>query len=499
MSVTIILLVTLVTLLFWKVHRTFSFWNDKGIPHVGVFDYLLYAYDIFTKPMYEAVRKHYKRHGRFYGSYQGLAPSLYVAEPEVLADVFVKKFKSFADRTIGQKLGNSLRQKSIFNLSGDEWKHARYILSPAFTGNKLKASVPRIVKVTERLTARLIEHAKNGTPAAANELLHSCARDTTAAVVFSFDMDSHVDKKHPLMVCFEKLFAEVVPSWKVLLLFTMPTIFRHLRPKIEAKGDTDDLIHFVGLMADDRRSKQKREDDILQMFLDSGYVDSNGNVVPAVKPPPDGEKPLTIVDITAQCRLFFVAGTDTVMAAMMALAYLFALNPECQEKAIREIDAAVEKDGVTYESIQSMVYLEACAKEAMRMYPAAMFLMRTCTQETTLAGINFKPGMNVDIPIAGIHYDPEFYPDPESFKPERFLPENKDSHTPYTFLPFGSGPRNCVGIRMGYLIVKVVFACLLQHVKFGTCPETMIPLKLKPRCLLPLPRRRVMLQVYSRS
>ncbi|KAM7298796.1 cytochrome P450 3A5-like [Ixodes scapularis] len=432
-------------------------------------------------------------------SYQGLAPSLYVAEPELLADVFVKKFKSFADRTIGQKLGNGHRQRAIANLSGDEWKHARSIITPAFTGNKLKASVPRIAKVTERLTARLREHAKNGTPAAVNELFHSCARDATAAAVFSFDMDSHVDKKHPLMVCFKTLFAEVVPSWKFLLVFTMPTILKYLRPKIEAKGDTDDLIHFVGLVAKDRRSKQKRDDDILQLFLDSGYVDSDGNVVEAVKPSSDGGKPLTIVDIAAQCRLFFAAGTDTAMAAMMAMAHLLALHPECQEKLISEIDATVEKDGVTYESIQSMHYLHACVKETMRLYPGAMFLMRTCTQETTLAGINFKPGMNVDIPVVGIHYDPEFYPDPESFKPERFLPENKDSHTPYTFLPFGSGPRSCVGTRMGYLTVKVVMVCLLQHVKFGTCPETMIPLKLKARCLLPVPRQPVMLKIYSRT
>lgn len=499
MTVEIVLLLTLVALLIWKVHKNFSFWNDKGIPHLGLFQYLVYGYDIFTKPMYEAVRKHYKLHGRFYGSYQGFAPSLYVAEPEILADVFVKDFKSFADRTIGQKLGNSLRQRSIFNLSGEEWKHARYILSPAFTGNKLKSAVSRIAHVSERLTERLMQHAKDETPVAANELLHSCARDTTAAVVFSFDMDSHLDKKHPLMVCFEKLFAEVVPSWKVLLLFTMPTIFKICRPKIEAKGDTDDLIEFVGLMAEERKHKPNKEDDILQMFLDQGYIDKDGNLVEAQKPTPHGEKPLTIVDITAQCRLFFVAGTDTVMAAMAALAYCLALNPECQEKLLSEVDAAVQKGGITYETIQSMIYLEACAKEAMRMYPAAMFLMRTCTQETTLAGIKFKPGMNVDIPIAGIHYDPEFYPEPEQFKPERFLPENKDSLTPYTYLPFGSGPRNCVGIRMGYLIVKVVFACLLRHVKFGPCPETMIPLELKPRTLLPLPKRPVMLRVFPRK
>ncbi|EEC01140.1 cytochrome P450, putative [Ixodes scapularis] len=174
---------------------------------------------------------------------------------------------------------------------------------------------------------------------------------------------------------------------------------------------------------------------------------------------------MTLDEITAQALLFFVAGTDTVMSSMTYATYFLALNPQCQERVLAEIDAAVEKRGVMYESLQDMPYLEACIKETMRLYSPDSVTMRMCTNETTVAGVRFKPGMNIDVPIAGVHYDPEFFPDPEKFQPERFLPENKGNLKPLTFLAFGAGPRNCVGMRLGILQVKVALACILEHLK----------------------------------
>ncbi|KAL3254376.1 hypothetical protein MRX96_054264 [Rhipicephalus microplus] len=109
---------------------------------------------------------------------------------------------------------------------------------------------------------------------------------------------------------------------------------------------------------------------------------------------------------------------------------------------------------------------------------------RLCTEETTVAGICFKPGMCVDIPLAGIHHDAEYFPEPEKFNPERFLPENKDCVRPFTYMPFGVGPRNCVAMRLGLLQAKASLACLFRSVRLETCPETMVPLKCKPRVLL---------------
>ncbi|UYV83456.1 Cyp6a9 [Cordylochernes scorpioides] len=89
-------------------------------------------------------------------------------------------------------------------------------------------------------------------------------------------------------------------------------------------------------------------------------------------------------------------------------------------------------------------------------------------------GIVVKKGMEVQIPLMGMHYDPEFYPEPYKFKPERFLPENKDSIIPFTYMPFGLGPRNCIAQRFAQMEVKVALVQLLQRFQFSRCPRTTV-------------------------
>lgn len=125
--------------------------------------------------------------------------------------------------------------------------------------------------------------------------------------------------------------------------------------------------------------------------------------------------------------------------------------------------------------------------------------MRLCTEETTVAGIRFKPGMCVDIPLAAMHRDPEYFPEPEKYNPERFLPENKDKVKPFSFIPFGAGPRNCVGMRLGLLQTKTTLASMLSRVRFEPCPETMVPLKYKSCQLLPVIDGPVMLRAVLRD
>uniref|UniRef100_A0A023GF15 Putative cytochrome p450 ixodes scapularis cytochrome n=1 Tax=Amblyomma triste TaxID=251400 RepID=A0A023GF15_AMBTT len=146
-----------------------------------------------------------------------------------------------------------------------------------------------------------------------------------------------------------------------------------------------------------------------------------------------------------------------------------------------------------------MVYLDACIKEALRLSASESFMARLCTEETTVAGIPFKPGMCVEVPLAGMHHDPEYFPEPEKFNPDRFLPENKDSVKPFTFMPFGNGPRSCVGMRLGMVQAKTFLACLLRRVKLEKCPETMVPVKFKPRMLLPVTDGPVMLKAVART
>lgn len=497
MSIIIAVLVAVLALLVWKIRKTFTFWNDKGVPYQTFWQYLRVVYDLYTKPLHEVVRKNYETYGRVYGSYQGIVPTLVVGDPDLLSDVLVKDFKAFSDRTEAQKVGNDVWKKLIMNLSGEEWRRARNILSPAFTSTKLKTTVFKLSQIAGRAVTRMKNAAMGEEPLAVNEVFENCAMDSTAALMYGIDLDSFGDLDHPLLLCWKKLFSSVV-SWQLVMLFTMPRVYKLLLPGYPSKESTEALRKFVSLMIEEKQKKQSKDDDILQMLLDTD-CEEGGRRDSGAKGDILGKGAMSLDEMTAQALLFFVAGTDTVMSSMTYATYFLALNPQCQQRVLAEIDAALlEKRGVTYESLQDMPYLEACIKETMRLYSPDSVTMRMCTNETTVAGVRFKPGMNIDVPIAGVHYDSEFFPDPEKFQPERFLPENKGNLKPLTFLAFGAGPRNCLGMRLGILQVKVALACILQHVRFETCKETMIPLKFKPRNLLPQMDGPLMLRVVLR-
>ncbi|XP_070389160.1 cytochrome P450 3A41-like isoform X3 [Dermacentor albipictus] len=488
------LLVVLATTLFWWVRKTLSFWSDKDVVHHNAWQYLRFAFDIYSKPLNEVVARNYNHYGRVYGSYQGTVPTLVVGDTNILREVLVSKFKYFSDRTAGQRIGSDVWRKSILNLSGDEWKKARGIFTPALTATQLKTITVRITAIAERMTGRVAEAAARNKPVNFSELFDHTSLDTTAALNYSVDLDSDKDKDHPLMNCLEAIFGNMA-GWKLLMLFLMPSIYKALQPDYPPKASTDVFKAFVAHMIEERKSRNKKEEDFLQLFMDADYDwdDANNGAVNEYE-----KKKMTLDEITAQGIVFFIAGVESVSMTTTFTAYFLALHSECQDKAISEIDKAVSEGGLTYDALQEMHYLEASIKEAMRLTSPDPLIMRLCTEETTVAGIRFTPGMNVDIPLAGMHLDPEYFPQPENFSPERFLAENKDSIRPFTYMPFGAGPRNCAGSRLALLQAKTYLACLLRRFRLEACSETMIPLKYKPRRLFPFPDGPVILRAVAR-
>nr|XP_054933025.1 cytochrome P450 3A41-like [Dermacentor andersoni] len=476
------------------VRKTLSFWSDKDVVHHNAWQYLRFAFDIYSKPLNEVVARNYNHYGRVYGSYQGTVPTLVVGDTNILREVLVSKFKYFSDRTAGQRIGSDVWRKSILNLSGDEWKKARGIFTPALTATQLKTITVRITAIAERMTGRVAEAAARNKPVNFSELFDHTSLDTTAALNYSVDLDSEKDKDHPLINCLEAIFGNMA-GWKLLMLFLMPSIYKALQPDYPPKASTDVFKAFVAHMIEERKSRNKKEEDFLQLFMDADYDWDDANNVEVNE---YEKKKMTLDEITAQGIVFFIAGVESVSMSTTFTAYFLALHSECQDKAISEIDKAVSEEGLTYDTLQEMHYLEASIKEAMRLTSPDPLIMRLCTEETTVAGIRFTPGMNVDIPLAGMHLDPEYFPQPENFSPERFLAENKDSIRPFTYMPFGAGPRNCAGSRLALLQAKTYLACLLRRFRIEACSETMIPLKYKPRRLFPFPDGPVILRAVAR-
>lgn len=133
------------------------------------------------------------------------------------------------------------------------------------------------------------------------------------------------------------------------------------------------------------------------------------------------------------------------------------------------------------------------------MHPAVGTLHRVLGQNYELpCGAIAPKGTYVIIPAVGFHMDPQYFPNPDIFDPDRFTDENKSKRHPYSFLPFGEGPRNCAGIRFGMLQTKLGLAMLLKEFHFDVSVKTEIPIKINNFSLLLLPKGGVWLKIRKR-
>jgi cytochrome P450 family 3 subfamily A len=119
-----------------------------------------------------------------------------------------------------------------------------------------------------------------------------------------------------------------------------------------------------------------------------------------------------------------------------------------------------------------------CLSEVLRLYPSGPRTDRVTKNEITIKGVRIPKGMTIGVPIYALQNDPEIWPNPTKFDPERFTPEAKEGRNPFNYFPFGLGPRNCVGMRLALMELKMAMVFLLQRLKFVVCEDTQIPLQL---------------------
>ena len=193
-------------------------------------------------------------------------------------------------------------------------------------------------------------------------------------------------------------------------------------------------------------------------------------------------KKLTETELLAQSVVVLLAGYETTATSLSFCTYELALNQDCQQKLYEEVMSTIDSKGeISYESLMRMPYLDAVLSEALRLHSPVTRMSRVAVEDYKLGdtGVTIYKGQQIDIPIYAIHHDPDYYPNPYQFNPERFMPENRHNITPYTYLPFGAGPRNCIGMRFALLEAKLCLSHIIRKYRFFPTVNTDVPLKFK--------------------
>ncbi|NXF87119.1 CP4V2 protein, partial [Eubucco bourcierii] len=178
----------------------------------------------------------------------------------------------------------------------------------------------------------------------------------------------------------------------------------------------------------------------------------------------EGNK-LSYRDIREEVDTFMFEGHDTTAAAMNWALYLLGRNPEVQKKVHSELDEVFgnTERPVTMDDLKNLRYLDCVVKEALRLYPSVPMFARTLREDCCIRGHEIPKGANVIVLTYALHRDPEIFPDPEEFKPERFFPENSKGRHPYAYVPFSAGPRNCIGQRFAQMEEKTLLALIMRR------------------------------------
>ncbi|XP_063913667.1 cytochrome P450 6a2-like [Zophobas morio] len=453
---------TAVFIYYLYYQRCFTYWKKKGLPSLNpkfpVGDLSLAAWgkhSIFVRlqDIYNELKSQGHKHG---GVYFFNGPIYIPVHPDMVKNVLVSDFDHFVDRGMYENSEKLPLSSHIFSMKGDQWKNIRTKMSPTFTSGKMKSMYNIVVKYSDNLVKLL--QPLNGCEVDVKDLCRRFTCDIVGSTSFGIDCNSLDNPDTEFVRMVEKIFSH--SSWKLLKVAFEEGLQNPGNIIKISHSDKTVEKYFTNLVKDtvDYRDKNKvTRDDFLNILIQ--LRDSEG---------------MSFTEIVAQSFLFFTAGFETSSLTMSYCIHELAHNENLQDRIRAEIQKNLGEDSTkyTYEDIMNLPCLDKMVKETLRKYPPAAMLNRICVKDYQIPGtdIVIEEGTPVIVPLLGLQRDPDYYPNPLKFDPERFSSDNKI--TPYTYLPFGGGPRNCIGLRFGYMQSKLGLATLLNNFNFFPSPKT---------------------------
>uniref|UniRef100_A0A1B6KCQ8 Cytochrome P450 n=2 Tax=Graphocephala atropunctata TaxID=36148 RepID=A0A1B6KCQ8_9HEMI len=501
----------LLWIFYWYIMRGYDYWEQRGVPFIkpqfpfGSTKEITLA-KTFIGKAHENFYNQFPNE-RFYGILEFHRPTLVVRDPELIKMIMVKDFQCFTDR--GSVIGNTREyiMKHLVNLVGQEWKDMRAKLTPTFTSGKIKLMFALMEKCSEQLQVLLESEIQQDKNIDVKTVLSKFTMDVIASCAFGVETSALTEEG-------KKFYAAVKgpakkPSIKTnltrMLALAFPSVVNILRLNLVRPELRDFLTNMVRNTVEHRQKNNIKRNDFVDLLMNIKYIkdewEENRDV--SSKSNDQVSEGLTIEEMTAQSFVFFLAGFETASSLMTFCLLELACNPHIQEQLYQQIQEAVDRNEgkISYQMMTEIPLMDQVINETLRLYGTVHVLTRKCTQPYKIPDSDFtvEKDMKVIIPVYALHHDPQYYPDPYEFKPERFLPEETKKRHPYVFLPFGEGPRNCIGMRFGLLQAKVGLATVMLNFQANLPPEQEVPVQFNNQAIILMPAKPILLKFSHRK
>ncbi|KAG8267359.1 heme binding [Homalodisca vitripennis] len=447
---------------------------------------------------------------KYFGIFELGRPSLILKDLNLIKVVMVSDFYSFSDRGHIHKdvKKDYIAALHLFNLKNEAWKRMRAKIVPTFTSGRMKLMYRLMYKCSQQLDNYLEVTANTNEVVDFKDLLSRFTSDAISSCLFGLETNAVVEKESEV----RKISRLVFPTSTWTMIKLMISINHpHLYDLFGFEINHEKVKNFCMQVAKDtydyRVKNNFYRDDFVDLLI---KIKQNKNLYEDEKSTNNKESRqsvgeddgLTFEEMAAQIFVMFAAGFETSSTTSSMALYEMVQQPEILSTAIQEIDQVLQKyDGnITYQALKEMVYLEQVIYETLRLYPSLPLLTRKCTKPYKIPGSDLliEKGTRVIIPSFAINRDPQHYPDPLKFDPDRFSPaRSKERNT--LNLQFGDGPMACIGIRFGKMQVKCALATILSKYEVSAVPETPSHITLNPCQFLPTPMESIFLKVSRRE
>ncbi|XP_057380168.1 cytochrome P450 3A41-like [Daphnia carinata] len=460
--------------LYWYGTSTFSYFRDQGITGPKPVPYVGNIWGLWKENLPEYDKKMVKKYGKTFGTFDGTLPNLYTIDADLIKSIFVKDFDHFVNRR-NFVIKRKIFRKMLSIIQNKEWKDVRSSVTPIFTTGKIKQMSVMITDCANQLVPKLRAIAEGEGKFDAKLHFSAFTVDVIARCAFGMTIDNLNGKDNEFMTKAKAVFSPPANKSPLIMIpFTFPNLMATFADRIFFPKEFEFFTNLLTDLIQQRSNSTEKYHDFVEVATNAimEYTKTvNGKEMPMW----DREEVDEIV--ISQSMLFLLAGFDTTATTLTNSAFLLARNPGVQDRLYKEIIEKHKHFGeVNHEMILDFPYVDHVIHEVLRMCPPVIRVERGCNKEVTYKGIHIKKGMVVTVPAFPLHYNEEYYPDPYRFNPDRWAPDSDIKPNPYAFMPFGMGPRNCVGMRFAMEEMKIALCTLVKNFRFfpvAETPETM--------------------------